>query len=61
LVMPAIEPGWDAFLAGAAAFTNARASSADPSLFLLGAVAPPPLTRRPEPDADTFAFTRVPE
>jgi hypothetical protein len=28
LVMPAIEPGWDDFLAGAAAFTNARASSA---------------------------------
>jgi hypothetical protein len=25
LVMPAIEPGWDDFLAGAAAFTNARA------------------------------------
>jgi hypothetical protein len=25
LVMPAIEPGWDEFLAGAAAFTNARA------------------------------------
>jgi hypothetical protein len=26
LVMPAIEPGWDAFLAGAAAFTDARAA-----------------------------------
>jgi hypothetical protein len=27
-VMPAIEPGWDDFLTGAAAFTNARAPSA---------------------------------
>jgi hypothetical protein len=29
--MLAIEPGWDDFLAGVAAFTNARAPSAYPS------------------------------
>jgi hypothetical protein len=39
--MPAIEPGWDAFLAGAAAYTDMRAASAEPFLFLLDVVAPP--------------------
>jgi hypothetical protein len=61
LVMPAIEPGWDAFLAGAAAFADARTPLCRPFLVSFSRCsATAVLARRHRPDAGALAFTRVP-
>jgi hypothetical protein len=60
LVMPAIEPGWEPSLAGAAAYTDARAVLVGPFLHLLvrrSATAVP--ARRRGLDASALAFLRV--
>jgi hypothetical protein len=61
LVMPAIEPDWDAFLAGATAFTDAHAPLCRPFLiFFSFRSASAVLACRRGPDTGALTFTHAP-